>query len=111
MLLKPLMIALGPDQSAHALRYALAEQDIASDIHAGYGLALVSVRVGLVVWCDGNWFWWRVGWNDRRKRVLYARHPADEPVRAARRVAFRCEEVYRHNPHSELIADVVSSVR
>jgi hypothetical protein len=111
MLLKPSVIALSPAQSAHALRDALADQDITSDIHVGYGLALVSVWVSLVVWCDGNWFWWRVGWNDQRKRVLYARHPADEPVSAARRVAFRYEEVYRHHPHSELIADVVSSVR
>ncbi|MFD1537016.1 hypothetical protein [Nonomuraea guangzhouensis] len=60
MLLKPSVIAISPAQSAHALRDALADQGIASDIHVGYGLALVSVWVSLVVWCDGNWFWWRV---------------------------------------------------
>jgi hypothetical protein len=111
MLLKPPVNAFRPADSADALRRALAEHDIASDVHDGYGLALVSVWVGLVVWCDGAWFWWRVGWNERRRRVMYARHPADEPARAARRVSFRYAELYRDHPHSGLIADLSSSTR
>ncbi|GAA2272401.1 hypothetical protein GCM10010149_12850 [Nonomuraea roseoviolacea subsp. roseoviolacea] len=103
-------IAFAPLQSAHHLRQALAEREIDCDVHAGYGLALVSVWVGLVVWCDGAWFWWRVGWNGQRQRVLYARHPVAEPVRAARRVALRYAEVHRNHPHSKLVADVVSSL-
>ncbi|MEV0233068.1 hypothetical protein [Nonomuraea sp. NPDC050786] len=37
---------------------------IPADVHDGYGLALVSVWVGLVVWCDGERYWfsaWLVG--------------------------------------------------
>ncbi|MFG3439821.1 hypothetical protein ACGF0J_21460 [Nonomuraea sp. NPDC047897] len=111
MLLKPPVIAFSPAQNAHALRRALAEHDIESDVHDGYGLALVSVWVGLVVWCDGVWFWWRVGWDERRKRVVYARHPAAEPARAARRVAFRSADLRQNHPRSELIAGLASSSR
>ncbi|MFI6183983.1 hypothetical protein ACIA8R_51220 [Nonomuraea sp. NPDC051191] len=74
---------------AESLQAELQCVGIAADVHDGYGLALVSVWVGLVVWCDGERFWWRIGWDDRRKRCVYAWHPALDPSRAARRVAFR----------------------
>ncbi|MCF6469700.1 hypothetical protein FAF44_15070 [Nonomuraea sp. MG754425] len=74
------------------------EHGIHADVHEGYGLALVSVWVGLVVWCDGERYWWRVGWDARRKRVLYARHPAIEPSQAARRIAFHCAQL--REPHA-----------
>ncbi|MBN6058124.1 hypothetical protein JYK22_39750, partial [Nonomuraea sp. RK-328] len=96
--------------SAGLLRDALqADHGISADTHDGYDLALVSVWVGLVVWCDGVWFWWRAGWDDRRKRVVYARHPATEPARAARRVAFRYADLRRHHPLSEVIDDLSSA--
>ncbi|MFC6578129.1 hypothetical protein [Planomonospora parontospora] len=75
--------------AAEDLREALEREGITADVHDGYGLALVSVWVGLIVWCDGERFWWRTGWDDRRQRFTYAWHPAADPVRAARRVAFR----------------------
>ena len=76
--------------AAQELRRVLEEvYSIRADVHAGYGLAVVSVWVGLVVWCDGLWFWWRVGWDSSRKRALYACHVAAEPERAARRAAFQ----------------------
>ncbi|MGI5283972.1 hypothetical protein ACQEVF_11625 [Nonomuraea polychroma] len=90
-----------PTPEKHAaddLAKALAAQGVPTDIHNGYGLTLVSVWVGLVVWCDGEWFWWRSGWDDRRKRVIYARHPAIDPMRAARRVAFRYADLRRNPP-------------
>ena len=97
---------------ADLLRDALqTEHGIKADIHDGYDLALVSVWAGLVVWCDGEWFWWRAGWDNRRKRVLYARHPAIEPSRAARRVAFRYVDLRRHHPLSEAIDDPSSTIR
>ena len=71
-------------------------------------MALVSVWVGLVVWCDGERYWWRTGWDAQRKRALYAWHPAVEPVRAARRVAFRYADLCANHPLSEVIADVAS---
>ncbi|MEV0150957.1 MULTISPECIES: hypothetical protein [unclassified Nonomuraea] len=68
----------------------------------------MSVWVGLVVWCDGVWFWWRAGWDDRRERVIYARHTATEPSRAARRVAFRYADLRRSHPLSKMIDDISS---
>ncbi|MEU7856810.1 hypothetical protein [Nonomuraea sp. NPDC049141] len=91
--------------SAEQLKRELADLNITADVHDGYRLALVSVWAGLVVWCDGAWFWWRSGWDDRRKRVVYARHPATEPPRAARRVAFRYTDLREKHQSSEVTAD------
>lgn len=100
--------ALGHDDasdSAIRLQAELHRLGIASDVHVGYGLALLSVWVGLVVWCHGGRYWWRSGWDARRRRVIYAWHPAIEPARAAHRVA-RCHEQARSShPHSALIAE------
>ncbi len=78
-----------PEGAGHELRRVLEAHGIVADVHDGYGLALVSVWVGLIVWCDGERFWWRTGWDDRRQRFTYTWHPAADPVRAARRIAFR----------------------
>ncbi|MEV0613105.1 hypothetical protein AB0I81_07240 [Nonomuraea sp. NPDC050404] len=86
--------------SAELLRDALrTEHGIQADTHVGYGLALVSVWVGLLVWCDGDWYWWRANWDERRKRVVYACHTAMEPSHAAQRVAFRYTEL-RNQPEN-----------
>ncbi|GGT31526.1 hypothetical protein ACFFV7_47925 [Nonomuraea spiralis] len=83
-----------PGPSAELLRTVLREEHgVQADTHIGYGLALVAVWAGLVIWCDGEWYRWRAGWDDRRKRVLYARDPAVEPSRAARRIALRYAEL------------------
>ncbi|MFC4119762.1 hypothetical protein [Nonomuraea zeae] len=89
--------------AADALADALAAHGVSTNVHDGYGLSLVSVWIGLVVWCDGEWYWWRTGWDDRRKRVLYARHPAIEPSRAARRIAFRYADLRSQHPWSGTI--------
>ncbi|MEV0228696.1 hypothetical protein [Nonomuraea sp. NPDC050786] len=93
---------------AQLLQKALEERDIAADVHDGYGLALVSVWVGLIVWCDGYRFWWRTGWDPVRKRAVYAWHPAIEPGRAARRVAFRYADLRASHPLSPMIRDLAS---
>ncbi|NUW46230.1 hypothetical protein [Nonomuraea rhodomycinica] len=96
--------------SAGLLRDALlADHGVPANTHDGYDLALVSVWVGLVVWCDGVWFWWRAGWDDRRKRAVYARHPATDPSRAARRVAFRYADLRRRHSVSEVVDDLSSA--
>ncbi|MFB9621560.1 hypothetical protein [Nonomuraea helvata] len=77
---------------------ALEALGVPADVHDGYGLALVSVWVGLVIWCDGDRYWWRTGWDPHRKRVIYAYHSALEPERAARRVAFRYVDLRRRHP-------------
>jgi hypothetical protein len=84
------------------------EHGIRADTHAGYDLALVSVWVGLVVWCDGECYWWRAGWDEPRRRVLYARHLAIEPSRAARRIAFRYADLRKQTPSAEVIGDPLS---
>ncbi|MEU7901181.1 hypothetical protein AB0B45_51220 [Nonomuraea sp. NPDC049152] len=96
-----------PLGDAERLASALAEHGIAADVHDGYGLALISVWVGLVVWCDGERFWWRAGWDAIRRRVVYAWHPAIEPVWAARRIAFRYADLRAAQPLSELITEVL----
>ncbi|MFG1963555.1 hypothetical protein [Nonomuraea sp. NPDC049028] len=93
--------------SADELAKALAVLGVSTDVHHGYDLALVSVWVGLVIWCDGEWFWWRSGWDDRRKRVIYARHPALDPTRAAQRVAFRYADLRRNPPEPEALKDLL----
>ncbi|WP_143590702.1 hypothetical protein [Thermoactinospora rubra] len=80
------------------MRLALEKHHIRADVHDGYGLALVSVWVGLVVWCDGERFWWRSGWDDRRQRTVYAWHPACEPERAAHRIALRYRTLRADQP-------------
>lgn len=104
----PRLAPVNPLLAAEQLQHELSRQGIASDVHDGYRLALVSVSVGLVVWCDGAWFWWRVGWNGHRRRVLYARHPAAEPARAARRVAFRYADLQEQHAPSAVIAEAGS---
>lgn len=92
-MISQVMISVHPRRSANLLQEALRRDGIQTDVHDGYGLALVSVWVGLVVWCDGGRFWWRTGWNADRRRVIYAWHPATDPFRAARRIAMRYAEV------------------
>lgn len=96
-----------PLVAAERLQAALKDHDVTAEVHDGYGLALVSVWVGLVVWCDGLWFWWRVGWNERSKSVMYARHPATDPARAARRVAFRYADLRGRRARPEVTSGAV----
>ncbi|MER5647123.1 hypothetical protein [Streptosporangium sp. NPDC002524] len=95
------MIAPTPVEVAEELRAQLERLGIKADVHDGYGLALVSVWVGLVVWCKDDRYWWRTGWDARRHRPVYAWHPAAEPVQAARRVAFRYVELREVHPRPE----------
>ncbi|MFF5206088.1 hypothetical protein [Streptosporangium sp. NPDC000396] len=101
-------IPADPCQRAELLRTTLEKYGIACDVHDGYGLALVSVWVGLVVWCDGERFWWRTGWDARRRRFVYAWHSAADPDRAARRITFHYRELRETHPLSELIAESMS---
>ncbi|MEV4064024.1 hypothetical protein [Nonomuraea dietziae] len=102
----PRMSPVGPLATAETLSRALASHGVATDVHDGYGLALVSVWVGLVVWCDGYRYWWRTGWNTERRRVIYAWHPASDPDRAARRVLLRFGDL-REQGLSDGLAELV----
>ncbi|MGW4793957.1 hypothetical protein ACWEPC_16290 [Nonomuraea sp. NPDC004297] len=104
------LITISPGHSAELLQQALAEKGVTADVHDGYGLALVSVWVGLVVWCDGQQFWWRTGWNAARRRVVYAWHPAIDPVRAAHRVAMLYADLRSAHPATGPLAEFIRGV-
>ncbi|GAA2905780.1 hypothetical protein GCM10010517_71940 [Streptosporangium fragile] len=90
--------AVLPREAAESLRAELGRLRISADVHEGHDLALVSVWVGLVVWCDGQRFWWRTSWNARRRRFVYAWHSSSEPEGAARRVALWYAQLRREGP-------------
>ncbi len=92
--------------AAEALADALAARGISADVHDGYGLALVSVWVGLVVWCHDGRYWWRSAWDARRQRVIYAWHPYTEPAGAAHRIALRYARLRESQPLCAPIAGV-----
>jgi len=98
------LIRIDPYHAAELLRQALERHGMVADVHHGYGLALVSVWVDLVVWCDGRRYWWRTGWNVERRRVIYAWHPAIEPVRAARRIAMHYSDLRKTQSYSTVTA-------
>ncbi|MEV0422568.1 hypothetical protein [Streptosporangium canum] len=91
--------------AAENLREALARHEIAVDVHDGYGLALVSVWAGLVVWSNGERFWWNAGWDEQRRCCVYASQQTSDVVRAAQRIAFHYARLRsastRSNPITE----------
>lgn len=93
-----------PLAAAEELAAALAEKGITADVHHDYGTPMVSVWVGLIVWCADGTYWWRTGWNPRRQRPIYASHSFTQPDRAARRLAVRYTELRVTHPLSPLIA-------
>jgi hypothetical protein len=94
--------------AARDLQDALEHHGIPADVNDGYGLAVVSVWVGLTVWCDQQVYWWRAGWRPERERIVYAWHPTIEPVRAANRVALRYADLRASRPLSSLFSGEVS---
>jgi hypothetical protein len=90
--------------AAAVLADALAVHGISTDVHDGYGLALVSVWAELVVWCHGGRYWWRSAWDARRQRVIYAWHSITEPAQAAHRVALRYAQLRESDTLSTPVA-------
>ncbi|MFI7049621.1 hypothetical protein [Streptosporangium sandarakinum] len=80
---------------AERLRRALEALGVVADVHDGYGLALVSVWDGLVVWCNGDRFWWQAGWDEQCGRPAYASRPVSGAEEVARLVAARYAELRR----------------
>ncbi|MEV5407839.1 hypothetical protein AB0K60_03225 [Thermopolyspora sp. NPDC052614] len=83
--------------AAERLRAELARLQVPGVVNHGYGYAVVSVSASLTVWTDGRRYWWRAAWNPVRGRYVYAWHTADEPDRAARRVAARYARMRRRH--------------
>ncbi|MFI6504398.1 hypothetical protein [Nonomuraea typhae] len=89
----------GEIRAAQRLVRALEPHGIAADIHDGYGLALVSVWIDLVVWTDGLVYrWWSGSVSGGSGRRVYAACPADAPETAARRIALRNRMLQQTHP-------------
>lgn len=93
---------------AERLRTELERHGVAADVHEGYGLALVSVWVELVVWTDGRWFRWGSGRTSTSGRPVYAFAPVLDVATAARRVADRYRQLRRDHPYSRYLMDAES---
>ncbi|MEU8244745.1 hypothetical protein [Nonomuraea sp. NPDC048916] len=84
---------------AGRLRRALEDFGITGDVVEGYGLALVSVRPDLVVWCECGPQGWHFRWWSGRvvagsRRWEWERCPAGAGPTAARRIAGRYLEAH-----------------
>ncbi|MEU0519912.1 hypothetical protein [Streptosporangium sp. NPDC006007] len=95
-------------RAAERLRVALIRRGIDCDVHGGYGLALVSVWTGLIVWCNGDRYWWCAGWLAQERRPAYASARCGDPDQAAVRVARRYARLRAvHPPAPKLSAGPV----
>ena len=65
--------ALTAAECAERLRRELEQYGVAADVHEGFGLALVSVWVDLVVWTDGRWFRGRITKRDDQEVTIMTR--------------------------------------
>jgi hypothetical protein len=73
----------------------LEDYGIAGSVSAGFGLAVVLVRLDLVVWCECAPTGWRFRWrtgdvSDADGRWLWLECPSGAAQTAARRIADRC---------------------
>ncbi|MBG0820578.1 hypothetical protein HS048_07505 [Planomonospora sp. ID91781] len=95
-------MALSAPQAAELLRDELARHGVDADVHAGYGMALVSVWVELLVWTNGRWFRWGCDASSAGNgRRVYAFGPADDVATAARRILRRREELRQRRACSQ----------
>lgn len=98
-------------RAAYSLCRQLEFHRIAADVHEGDGVALVSIWVTLVVWCedgpDGTtrFRWWSGRTSARTGRWVYTYCPAGAAATAARRIADRYAELRATHPLSPMIAE------
>ena len=99
----------GSDPASYAAAAALAEElrnlEMPADIHQGFGIALVSVWIDLVVWTNGISYHWWSGTVSTRGRWLYTYNPVNDPVTAACRIAVRYAELRGAHPLSRLVEE------
>lgn len=98
-------------QVAERLRLELRQLGIVADLHEGKGLALLSVWVDLVVWCDRGVEGWRYRWwtgrvSDQTGRRIYTGCRADAVKTAGQRIAGRYAELRRAHPLSPVFAEI-----
>jgi hypothetical protein len=93
--------------AARRLCRALEDHGIAGSVSAGFGLAVVLVRLDLVVWCECAATGWRFRWwtgdvSDTDSRWLWTVCPSGAAQTAARRIADRC----RTSAHSRNVTEM-----
>ncbi|MEU0517281.1 hypothetical protein [Streptosporangium sp. NPDC006007] len=84
--------------AAERLRHALADLWVTTDVHLGFGVALVSVWTDLLVLTDGRCFRWWTGELNRAGNRVYAYCPADLPIAAAHDIARVRESLRTRQP-------------
>lgn len=86
--------------AARRLQERLATFGIVADLVEGSGVALLHLRSGLAVWCDGRSFsWWTgrySGPGDRWRQYAYA--PVSDVETAAHRLATRHQGLALSHP-------------
>ncbi|MFI6295992.1 hypothetical protein ACIBEJ_30660 [Nonomuraea sp. NPDC050790] len=91
------------------LRAELGRLGITADLHHGYGMALLSVWVDLVVWSDGlRFLWWGGQFSQATGRRTYIVHSTGNPAATARRIAQRYADLRRTHSMSRLIEELHS---
>lgn len=101
-------------QMAEGLRVELEGLGIAADLHEGEDVALLSVWVDLIVWCERGADGWRYRWwtgrvSDQTGRRIYTGCRADAVKTAARRIAGRYAELRHTHPLSPVVAEVCAA--
>lgn len=92
---------------AEQLRGELERLGVSADVHEGDGLALLSVRLHLAVWCERGPEGWRYRWwtgrvSQRTGRWIYTGCRALAVKTAAQRIAARYAELRRDSSSSSL---------
>lgn len=103
---RPAQSAAGDSASAaERLAEELRKLGMPADVHQGFGVALVSVWIGLIVWTNGVSYHWWSGAVSSRGRWLYAYSPVGDPVTTARRIADRYAQLRAEHPASPLVEE------
>ncbi|MGW5689102.1 hypothetical protein [Nonomuraea sp. NPDC003754] len=74
------------------LKDELGKLGIYADVNEHRGVALVSLWLDLIIWCDGTRFSFWTGQHDHRGARVYAVLPVDDVDATARRAAQRYAE-------------------
>ncbi len=74
-------------RAAERLRLALERHGLGARVYDGYGLAMLTVGA-MIVWCNGDRFWWCAGWDARRHRPVFGSQEVKAADQAAQRVEF-----------------------
>ena len=98
------LVRHSPALVAEQLRRELERLGITADVHEGDGVALLSVRLHLVVWCEPGPDGWRYRWwtgrvSQQAGRWVYTECQALAFKTAAQRIATRYAEL-RRDPSS-----------